>query len=260
LEDSDVEVVSETPFQRILTPVSPYSHNNFAIVSDPSKPNEFHDELGAITATTPHTNGTPSLVSSTSKKMSLDLRASADEKKSGLFKFFMPMPWEEYLKQAWVVPEWECELHECDEHQIHVEEHERLMHRRAEANRRKKKQRDHEQAAKSAASERTINSVLHAPAPPTLTHADVAEASRPYRELKRDKQAHEPEHHIGPQCKHCIGTATQINWQSPLLWGPIADAAQRIHQEKHYNSLCYKKILKTLRYICITTEAQIVIG
>jgi len=32
------------------------------------------------------------------------------------------------------------------------------------------------------------------------------------------------------------------------------------HQEKHYNSLCYKKILKTLRYICITTEAQIVIG
>ena len=33
-----------------------------------------------------------------------------------------------------------------------------------------------------------------------------------------------------------------------------------MHQEKHYNSLCYKKILKTLRYICITTEAQIVIG
>ena len=32
------------------------------------------------------------------------------------------------------------------------------------------------------------------------------------------------------------------------------------HQEKYYNSLCYKKIPKTLRYICITTEAQIVIG
>ena len=52
--------------------------------------------------------------------------------------------------------------------------------------------------------------------------------------------------------------ALLTNQSNSLQYGCGRCKAQ--HQEKHYNSLCYKKILKTLRYICITTEAQIVIG
>lgn len=71
---------------------------------------------------------------------------------------------------------------------------------------------------------RSVNDALHT-SQGEATSLNVAEASRPWRELKRKHQEEQPVDQVGRKRTRELEPAMRVNWQSPLLWDTILCAA-----------------------------------
>ncbi|KAG2158756.1 uncharacterized protein EDB93DRAFT_1245992 [Suillus bovinus] len=125
----------------------------------------------------PATSPSPPPTTSSSERVSLNLRVREEDKYVGLFKYFPTTMCEEHLKLAWTPFSWELESHERDAHRVHVEGVERDICRR-EGNREWKQiQHAREKAVKKATTNHTSNIA------PALPMTDLAEVSHPYRKI-----------------------------------------------------------------------------
>jgi hypothetical protein len=149
----------------------------------------------------------------------LNLRVHEEDNSVGLFKYFPTTTHEEHLKSAWTPLSWELESHEQDAHRVCVEGVKRDICQ-WEGNREQKQiQHAHEKAMKMATTNHTSNIT------PALPMTDLAEVSCPYHKIPRDARAHKPSVQPGHKRKHEDTVAVHVNWQHPLLWVNIAEAA-----------------------------------
>ncbi|KAG1893991.1 uncharacterized protein F5891DRAFT_1195685 [Suillus fuscotomentosus] len=119
----------------------------------------------------------PPPTSTSSERVTLNLRVCEEDKSVGLFKYFPTTTCEEHLQAVWVSFSWELENCEQDAHRVRVEAVERDIHRREGNRERKQNQHAREKAMKKA----TTNDPSDIA--PSLPMMDLAEVSCPYRKI-----------------------------------------------------------------------------